>query len=121
MTLQDFYKRVAQRLGVVPVGGTLSVEDAELIRNAYDGLVAELMEHDLAWWNSDEEVPDKYAEPMIGMTAAQVIDEFTIPEPRRSQIIVQHAFGLPAASVSERRLRALMRAADDDSSAIRFY
>jgi hypothetical protein len=107
MTLADFYKRVAQRLGVLPVGGTLSADDADVIAQSYAGLMHELLEHGLAWWNADEDVPDLFAEVLVGMTAASSVDEFTIPEPRRSQLIVQHGFGLPVASVSERRLRAL--------------
>jgi hypothetical protein len=121
MTLADFYKRVAQRLGVLPVAGTLSADDAEVVRQAYENLIHELLEHDLAFWNDDEDVPDKYSDPLIGMTAAMLVDEFTIPEPRRSQILVQHAFGLPVASVSERRLRALLRAPNTGTSAIEFY
>jgi len=94
-------------LGVLPVAGTLSADDADVIRDSYVGLMHELIEHGLGWWNADEDVPDQYAEVMIGMTAAATVDEFTIPEPRRSQLLVQHGFGLPQASVSERRLRAL--------------
>lgn len=121
MTLADFYKRVAQKISILPVGGTLSSDDADVIRVAYENLVHELLEHDLAWWNDDEDVPDLYADCMIGMTAASVVDEFTIPEPRRSQLIAQHAFGLPMASVSERRLRALTRAGDSDGPVIEFF
>jgi hypothetical protein len=107
MILSDFYTRVAQRLGVLPVAGTLSADDSEVIRVSYVGLMHELIEHGLGWWNADEDVPDLYAEVLAGMTAAQFVDEFTIPEPRRSTLIMQHGFGLPQASVSERRLRAL--------------
>lgn len=121
MTLADFYKRVAQRLGVLPVAGTLSADDAEVIRQAYEDLIHELMEHDLAWWNDDEDVPDKYVDPLIGLTAAMLVDEFTIPEPRRSQLIAQHAFGLPVASVSERRLRALVRAPSTGESVLEYF
>ncbi len=121
MQLATFYRRVAQKLGVLPVGQTLSADDAEVIRESYVGLMEELLEHGLAWWNTDEDIPDKYAEPMIGLAAAAVVDEFTIPEPRRSQLIAQHGFGLPVASVSERRLRALTRAEDSGEGVIEFY
>ena len=121
MTLSDFYRRVAQKLGVLPVGQTLSADDQDVIRESYVGLMEELLEHGLAWWNTDEDVPDKYAEPLIGMVAAAVVDEFTIPEPRRSQLIVQHGFGLPVASVSERRLRAITRAGGTSVSVVDYY
>lgn len=120
MQLADFYLRVGQRLGIVPTAGSLSAEDGAVIASAYRALVGELIEHGLVFWNSDEEVPDTYAEPVIGMTAAGLVDEFTLPEPRRSQLIMQHAFGLPVASHSERRLRALTRAAGSGVSVVEY-
>jgi hypothetical protein len=107
MTPAEFLKRVANRLGVLPIGQALGAEDAELIQTAYTGLLAELAEHKLAWWSSDEDVPDEMVEPLSGMVAASVVDDFSIAEPRRSMLISQHGYGLPVASVAERRLRAL--------------
>jgi hypothetical protein len=51
---------------------------------------------------------------------AGVVDEFTIPEPRRSQMIAQYGWGLPVASVNERRLRAMTRAPASDDGVIEF-
>lgn len=121
MILEDFQRRVAQRLSVLPVAGSLSAEDASLIQGAYSGLLQELGEHNLAWWNADEAVPDKYTDPLIGMVAARLVDDFTIPEPRRTQLIAQGAFGLPSASMDERRLRSLTRAGPSESSEIEYY
>ena len=108
MELATFRLRVGQRLGVVPVSGTLSAEDGDLVTSAYELLVAELMTHGLAFWGTEDAVPDDYADILIGMTAAMLVDDFTIAEPRRTQIIGQYAFGLPQPSVNERRLRRLM-------------
>ena len=121
MTLAEFYKRVAQRLGVLPVGQDLGPDDADVIGNAYIALMHELLEHGLAYWNADEDVPDLYADVMIGMVSAAVVDEFVIAEPRRSQLIGQHGFGLPLASVSERRLRSLLRAGASDTAVVEYY
>jgi hypothetical protein len=121
MQLATFYTRVAQKLGILPVGVTLSAEDAEVIANAYESLVHELGEHGLSWWNPDEDVPDQYSDTLVGMTAAAVVDEFTVPEPRRSQLIMQGAFGLPVASVAERRLRALTRVGTVDADENVYY
>jgi len=121
MILEDFQRRVAQRLAVLPVSGTLDANDADVIQGAYENLLAELGEHNLAWWNADEAVPDIYADCLIGMTAAMIVDDFTIPEPRRSQLIVQCAFGLPNVSMNERRLRSLTRAGPSTDSVEREY
>lgn len=121
MELAVFQQRVAQRLGVIPTAGTLSSEDGDVIQSAYTLLLTELVEHGLAWWNHDDAIPDAYADCMVGMTAASVVDEFTIPEPRRSQLITQYGFGLPVASVSERRLRALTRVGPSEPSDIEYF
>ena len=108
MDLAVFKLRVGQRLAIVPAAGSLEPEDEELIEASYESLVAELLEHDLANWNTTDDVPDEYADVLVGMTAARLVDEFELPEPRRSGILVQSAFGLSAPSHDERRLRRLM-------------
>lgn len=110
MRLQDFQQRVAQRLSIVPTSGFVSAEDAEVIGQAYTALMRELAALELAHWDAEAELPDLYADCLVGMTSAAVVDEFTIPEPRRSQIIGQHAFGSAPISPTERRLRSLARA-----------
>lgn len=108
MELALFEQRVGQRLGIVPTAGSLAAEDAAVVRSAYGSLHAELLEHGLVTWNALEDVPDEFADVMIGMTAARIVDEFTIAEPRRSAILAQSAFGLPGLSLDERRLRKLV-------------
>ena len=107
MELADFQRRVAQKLAIIPVSGSLSAEDGDVIQKAYETLNEELGEHGLSWWNPDEAVPDKFADVLIGMVAAALVDDFTIPEPRRTALIAQHGWGLPVPSVNERRLRKL--------------
>ena len=123
MDTAAFKQRVGQRLGIVPTAGSLSAEDGELIEAAYLSLVSELGEHNLAWWYHPESVPDGYTDILSGMVAAMLVDDFGLSEPRRSQLIAQHAFGQPVASPSERRLRAMMRipAVDRDSEEPEFY
>jgi hypothetical protein len=55
------------------------------------------------------------------MVAASLVDDFTIPEPRRSQLIMQCAYGLPAPSVNERRLRALTAAPAEDEPEVDYF
>ena len=119
--LADLKQRVGQRLGVVPTAGFISAEDGSLILEAYETLYAELFEHNLAPWDADE-ITSQYEDILIGMTAARVVDEFTIAEPRRSAILLQSAFGLPNPSIDERRLRKLVATpAFDDPVSMDFY
>jgi hypothetical protein len=106
--LAVFKLRVGQRLGIVPTAGSLESEDETLIEGAYESLIAELLAHDLANWNASDAVPDEYADICIGMTAARLVDEFELPEPRRSLMLAQSAFGMNAPTPDERRLRRLM-------------
>lgn len=108
LLLADFQQRVGQRLGIVRAAESLSVEDAELIQSAYVALWAELNEHDLVGWSVTDPVPDNVSEIVIGMTAARLVDEFGIEEPRRSVQVMQQAFGLSVPSEYERRLRRMM-------------
>jgi hypothetical protein len=119
--LAVFKQRVGQRLGVVPTAGSLSPEDGEVIGGAYVTLLQELGEHGLAWWNPDRDVPEQFADVLIGMVAAAVVDDFTIPEPRRSQLILMGAFGVAPATMGERRLRAMARVANDGEPAEATY
>lgn len=117
-----FEQRVGQRLGIVPTAGSLAAEDVALVRSAYEALHAELLEHGLVAWTVLEDVPDEFADVMIGMTAARLVDEFTIAEPRRTAIIAQSAFGLPGLSLDERRLRKLVAVpAFDEPVDMTFY
>jgi hypothetical protein len=116
MELPDFYRRVATRLGILPVGATVAADDAEVIREAYVGLVAELSEHMIAMWDADDPVPEPHSEPLIAMVAAKVADDFGITDPRRAQLVMDGAFGLPVASIAERRLRALTRLGPTDDA-----
>ena len=106
--LADFQQRVGQRLGIVRASEPLSVEDAELILAAYVSLWHELNAHDLTNWAPTDAVPTYVSEIMVGMTAARLVDEFELPEPRRSSILVQSSFGMATPTPDERRLRRLM-------------
>ena len=121
MRLANFHTHVAQKLGIIMVSGTLSAEDRDVIQSAYDRLMAELNEHDLSFWRGDEDVPDTYADILIGMTAAMLVDDFVIAEPRRSQILAQHAWGLVPITPGERRLRGLMRLPATGAPVIEYF
>lgn len=109
MELAVLKQRVGQRLGIVSAADSLAAEDLALVTSAYESLFAEIYEHGLAPWGTGD-VPDEYADIVIGMVASRLVDEFKVPEPRRSSLIALHAFGLPVPSANERRLRRLVEA-----------
>lgn len=109
LSLADFRQRVGRRLGVVPAAGTLSAEDGAVVQEAYQHLYDELSANNLAPW-PEETIPGQFADILIGMTAARLVDHFSIAEPRRSQFVALYDFGLPMPSAAERRLRAMTAA-----------
>jgi hypothetical protein len=121
METAAFLQRVGQRLGIVPAAGTLSAEDSVLIEGAYVSLGAELAEHNLMPFYHPDHVHDPYVEVLSGMVAALLVDDFGVAEPRRSMILTTHAFGMPVATPSERRLRAMLRIESNDDSEPEFY
>lgn len=121
LQLADFQQRVGQRLGIVRAAEPLSAEDAELIRSAYVSLWAELEDASLVDWSVNDPVPDRVSEIVIGMTAARLVDEFGVEEPRRSLLVMQQAFGLPVTGEYERRLRRLVPPPFDGEVAVNEY
>lgn len=108
MNLTEFYDKVARKLGVLAVGEQMSADDADMIRGSYRMLVSLLEFHKLATWDADEPVPDHLAQILIDMVAAHLVDEFELPEPRRSTLRAEGMFGAASATLAERRLRAVL-------------
>ena len=52
-------------------------------------------------------IDELHAFPVIRMAAARLVDEFDIPEPRRSLLVADGALGVPGRSLAERQLRAI--------------
>lgn len=99
--------RAAQKLGILAIGDTLSYEDSVLIQErllaARDQLeTLEIVELDL-----DTGVDEVYADAVAMVVAAMCVDEFELPEPRRSTLRAEGLLGLPNTSLAERILRKL--------------
>jgi hypothetical protein len=115
MELADFQQRVGWRLGIIRAAEPLSPEDAKIIGDTYAELWHELLEHELVDWQVDDAIPDRAAHILVGMTVARLVDEFGMAEPRRTAIVMECSYGLPAASPYERRLRAMSAVGYDES------
>jgi hypothetical protein len=102
-------ERIARKLGVLPVGEPLSPEDGQLIREKCLSLQAQLEAFDIVTLDFNDGIDDSYADIIADMGAALLVDDFMLPEPKRSKLASEGVLGLPVASVAERRLRKLLQ------------
>lgn len=119
---EDMATRVGQKMGIISVGETLSYEDSVLIQErllaARDQLeTLEIVELDL-----ESGIDEVYADAVAMIVAAMCVDEFTLPEPRRSTLRAEGLLGLPNTSLAERILRKLTyRPAVHRTTAVDYY
>ena len=104
-TMRD---RVARKLGVLPIGNSLSAEDSKLISDHMLVVQAKLEELDIAQVDVTDGIDDAIADIIVAMVASTLVDEFQLEEPRRSKIAAEGAIGLPVASPAERQLRKIL-------------
>lgn len=103
-----FKERVARKLGVLPVGNSLSAEDARLIGEHCETVQRKLEALDLANIDFDDGIEETVSDVIVAMVASTLVDEFQLNEPKRSQIAAEGAIGLPVASPAERQLRKIL-------------
>lgn len=93
------------RLQVAPAGEDVDPDDFSLMGDKYTALHALLLHKRLVTWALTENIPAEAQEPVTAMLAAMAVNEFSVPEPRRSTLISEGALDLPAPSLAERQLR----------------
>ena len=104
----QFKERVGRKLGILPVGNSLSAEDALLIGEKAIAVQQQLKALDIAIIDYDDGIDDVMVDAIIAMVAALLVDDFMLDEPKRSKIAAEGILGLPATSVAERQLRKIL-------------
>lgn len=108
VNLYQFKERVARKLGVLPVGNSLSAEDAVLIGEKCDAIQKQLQDLDIAVIDFADGIDDVMVDSIIAMVAALLVDDFMLGEPKRSKIATEGILGLPTTSMAERQLRKIL-------------
>lgn len=101
-------ERIARKLGVLPVGTSLSPEDASLIRDRCFTLQKQLEALDIVVVDFEDGIDELYDDIIIAMVAALLVDDFMLGEPKRSKIAQEGVLGLPVTSMAERQLRKIL-------------
>jgi hypothetical protein len=107
VSLSDLTNRVAQKLGLIAVGQDVNADDGDLIGQTLTDLQEQMAVLQFGFFNFDDGVEPAYADPVAQMAAAHLVDEFGVPEPKRSQLVSMGALGIPGRSLAERRIRDL--------------
>jgi len=101
-------ERIARKLGVLAVGNSLSAEDGDLIAERCLSLQKQLEALEIVTLDFEAGIDELYDDIISAMVAALLVDDFMVPEPRRSTLAREGILGLPAASPAERQLRKVL-------------
>ena len=103
VTFPEFQERVAAKLQLLADGQGLNANYAALIIDAAKSVDAQLAAAGLAF-DIENGIDHEYVNAYAELCAAELVDEFQIPEPRRS-MLKANAWGMPGRSPAERSLR----------------
>lgn len=88
MTLEKFYTRILQKLGVLAAGEAPSAEDRELVVDTYAGVFENLQSRigHRVYWSLSSEVPEEVVLPLVAVCAHALRHEFTVPPDLKAEL-----------------------------------
>ena len=108
LSYADLKVRTARKLRILADSEPLSTEDGDVIGQALLSVQEYFLRLGVIAFDVENGIEEPYADPMAAMAAAQLVDEFQIPEPYRGLLVTQGLPGIPGRSIAERRLRQLV-------------
>lgn len=109
VTWLELKTRVARRLQLIAETESLPANYGDTIADALLSVQGQLNALGVASFDVENGIDHAYVDPLVDMAAAELADEFGLPEPRRT-IVKSQALGMPGRSMAERRMRALFPA-----------
>lgn len=86
MTEADFTNTVAENIGILPAGQTLSAEDGAIIRRRSAAVFARLAREELTTVANDDDIPDAEALALADIVAFECATPFQITGPRLGEL-----------------------------------
>lgn len=86
-TAEQIREKAIKKLGINGSSQTTSSSLQNDIDAAYAEVYAQLDTLGLATWDSDEEVPSEFVNPVKNLVAFQRVDEYSVPAERYSRIV----------------------------------
>lgn len=108
VTYNELQDRVARKLQIVGDAESLDADYAAIIIDGLLAIQAQVNRVGVASFDVANGIDYPYVEPFAEIVAAELVDDFQIPEPRRSQLIASAKWGMPGRSPAERNLRNLL-------------
>ena len=106
----ELQTRVAKRLQLIADAETVPANYAVDIQAALRSVQGQLNALSIASFDVEQGMDFAYVDTFVDLTAAELADEFGVPEPQRS-ILRAQGLGVPGRSAAERRMRALVPSA----------
>jgi hypothetical protein len=106
-TYIELQQRTAEKLGLVATGQTVSADDGNRIGQTLLDIQETLAQRQVVFLDVLDGVDRPYADPLAHMAAAHLVDEFGVPEPKRSALQQTGGLDVPGRSWAERRIRAI--------------
>lgn len=106
-TATEIRNKAAKKLRILPSNQTVHSEDTATLDAAYTEVYAQLDALGLATWDSDEDIPDEFVQPVVDLVAYARLNEFAVPDNLYQRIVVD-AIGDGNAFVgAEARIRRM--------------
>jgi hypothetical protein len=87
-TATQLRNKALYKLGVFGTGQTASSQKQADLDASYTEVYAELSSRSLTTWDSDEDIPDEYVNPVVALMADSRKDEYSIPNDRYQRITI---------------------------------
>lgn len=104
----ELQERVGRKLQIIGDAETLSADYADIIIDGLLSIQAQINRLGLASFDVVNGIDFPYVDVFAELTAAELVDDFQIPEPRRSQLMAAAKFGMPFRTPADRKLRDLL-------------
>lgn len=108
VTYSELQTRVGRKLQIIGDAETLSADYAAIIIDGLLAVQAQINRIGVASFDVANGIDYPYVDPFAEIVAAELVDDFQIPEPRRSQLMAAGKWAVPGRSPAERNLRSLL-------------
>ena len=108
VTYEELKAEVGRKLGIVAETQALTAEQGERVAFAIDSVQAQLANVGIAL-SPRYGLDFAYVDAFTEAAAAELVDFYQVPEPRRSRLMV-NLIALPGRGPAERRLREMFKA-----------
>lgn len=108
-TYHELKERTARKLGILNDAMSLSADDGAIIGQALLDVQDQFYSlSQLPGLDVENGCDNEHADPVVSMAAAQLVDEYGTPEPRRSQLVMGGRIGLIPPSIAYRLLKKML-------------